>query len=543
MSHQIVDTICSSLKRVWSSGRLVILTSTVVTLSVIGVRQLGALQSLELTTYDQMLRLRHDPGPDDRLLVVAITENDIRRSNEHPLPDATVAKLLQTLEQHHPRAIGLDVIRDVPIGSGRDELTQTFQKSDRIIGVCKFPDALSPGYPPPPGLSADLTSFADLPPDSGGVLRRALLIATPPAPAEGSASATDAGVCSNSDYPLGSFALSLASRYLKDDGIEPELTEAEDLKLGPVLFKRLEPGTGPYKNAELNGYQILLNYRSPNQVAPQVTLTDVLSGKVDPNLIKDRVVLVGYTAPSVHDEFTTPYTVQQRNGPMPGVVAHAQIVSQLLSAVAGERSLFWFMPQWGEWLWILGWSVTGGIMAWRVRHPLILGLSLSVALGLGTGICFGILTQTGWIPLVPPALALIGTAGGVLLFDRFDKAAQAIYKGIKGFLKIDIDIDEAKKEEQVAQITDSTYFQFLEQRADELRNQKLGTPPASLKQSIPPRITQEDPPSPLSSPPPPSSHSPSSKPAQAEEIDYLQQLQQKSEQQRKKRPTPHTPHP
>jgi adenylate cyclase len=289
MSHPAVENFYTALKQVWRSGRLVILTSAVVTLSVIGVRQLGVLQSLELSTYDHMLRLRPDPGSDDRLLVVAITEEDIRSRHEYPLTDATVAQLLQALERLQPRAIGLDVIRDVPIGTGRDKLMQTFQTSDRIIGVCKFVDALSSGFPPPPGLAAEQIGFADLPPDSGGVLRRALLIATPPSPPDGQAPApgaeTSAGICSDPTYPLGSFALSLVSRYLLDDGIEPELTDQEELKIGSTIFKLLEPGMGPYKNAELNGYQILLNYRSSTQVAPQVTLTDVLSGNVDSTLL------------------------------------------------------------------------------------------------------------------------------------------------------------------------------------------------------------------------------------------------------------------
>jgi len=46
---------------------------------------------------------------------------------------------------------------------------------------------------------------------------------------------------------------------------------------------------------------VLLNYRSSDSVAEQVTLTDILSDSITaelPNLVKDRIVLIGTTAKS-----------------------------------------------------------------------------------------------------------------------------------------------------------------------------------------------------------------------------------------------------
>ena len=44
---------------------------------VLGTRQLGQLESLELAVYDAMVRVRPEPSVDSRLLIVAITEADI----------------------------------------------------------------------------------------------------------------------------------------------------------------------------------------------------------------------------------------------------------------------------------------------------------------------------------------------------------------------------------------------------------------------------------------------------------------------------------
>lgn len=52
--------------------------SIAVTAAVIGVRHLDALEELELSSFDQLVGLRPDEGPDNRLLVVKVTEEDIR---------------------------------------------------------------------------------------------------------------------------------------------------------------------------------------------------------------------------------------------------------------------------------------------------------------------------------------------------------------------------------------------------------------------------------------------------------------------------------
>jgi CHASE2 domain-containing sensor protein len=92
------------------------------------------------------------------------------------------------------------------------------------------------------------------------------------------------------------------------------------------------------------------------------------------------------------------------------VFVQAQMVSHILSAVLDGRRLFWWWSGWVEALWVWGWSLLGGTIAWRIRQPLYLGLGITVALLTVFGICFGIFTQAGWIPLVPSALALVSCA-------------------------------------------------------------------------------------------------------------------------------------
>ncbi|MGF2040385.1 MAG: CHASE2 domain-containing protein [Nostoc sp. CmiVER01] len=451
----------------------VIFSGAIATTLVIGMRQLGLLQAQELWAFDQLVRLRPDEGVDRRLLIVAVTEEDIQLEKKWPLSDRTLEQVLNKLEQQQPRVIGLDIYRDFPILPGNKELTKRFKQSDRIITVCKVNDSSNnPGIAPPPNVPKNRIGFSDLLVDSGGILRRNLLFMNPPPVNKSNG---NPHLCQDSTADLFSFSLQLALNYLKVEKIEPKLTSSNELKLGSTIFKRLKPNSGSYQNTNVRGYQVMLNYRSPRHVAQQVTLTEVLTGKVNPNWIKNRIVLIGTTAESIKDSFYTPYSAgQQKDQEMLGIVIHAQAVSQILSAVLDHRPLFWYWSDWGETLWIGIWSLFGGIVAWHIRHPIRFGLTIVAALAGLCVICFGFFYQGAWIPLIPPVFTFIGTAGSVVIVDRFNKSGytKAIYDRLKNPFKLNIEIDHSKKERQVAQITQTEYFQDLRKKAKELRSKK-----------------------------------------------------------------------
>lgn len=450
-------------------AKSVLIASAAVTLSLIGAKQLGILQSVELGAYDQMLRLRPDETPDSRLLIVGITEGDIQRLKQWPISDRKIAEILQKLDKMQPRAIGLDVLRDVPLGDGREELTKVLQKSDRIIGVCLVTNgsAETPGTPPAPGLPKKRIGYADFGIDPGGVLRRALLFMKPPTIEINSS--VEKHICNDDSHVIASFNFLLALRYLEAQGITARTESDQSLWLGKTKITQLGSNDGAYKNVDVRGYQILINYRSRRQVAKQVTLTDVLEGKIDPNLVKDKIVLIGYTTETVKDFFYTPYSAgQDKDQLMFGIVAHAQVVSQILSAVLDKRPLFWFWPKWVEILWISGWSIVGGTLAWRMTHRTHLALAFVATLGVCFAISFGIFMLGGWIPVATPVVALILTGGSIV----FNKAGygKVISDRVKQVFKIEI--DKAEKDAQVEEIVQSSFFQELQQKKKILKNPK-----------------------------------------------------------------------
>jgi CHASE2 domain-containing sensor protein len=411
----------SHLRKIAGAITPILAASIAVCGLVIGVRHLGRLEGWELNYFDRFVQLRPDEGVDPRLLVVAVAQDDIQALDRWPASDETLNRLLQKLSQYRPRVIGLDIYRDLPVEPGNAELTTRLQVNDNIIAVCKVGDDKGLGVAPPAVVPKNRLGFSDLVLDRDGVVRRGLLFMTPEKTSKCPANT--------------SFSLQLALKYLSQQGIQARLTPDKNLRIGKASFGAIASSSSGYQNVDARGYQILINYRSPNAVARQVSLTDVLSDSINPDWVEDKIVLIGVTATEIKDYFYTPYDLSQQpetKGKMAGVLVHAQILSQLLSTTLDGRSLFWYWSELTEAVWIWVWALFGGAIAWYVRPLWLLGVIGSSALiGLGS-ICFVILLQNGWIPLVPPALGLVGTSMAIVAYQTYFKTPQQGAKATAG---------------------------------------------------------------------------------------------------------------
>ena len=144
----------------------VLLTSLALTVPIVGIRFLGGFEGSELAAYDDFVRRRPAEAKDDRVVVVTVSDDDIEALQQYPIHDGTLAEALATLDSYQPRAIGLDIARDVPQGptAGRDRLTQMFKKSESIITSCLLSNENSIlAAPPAPGSPPENVAFADLP--------------------------------------------------------------------------------------------------------------------------------------------------------------------------------------------------------------------------------------------------------------------------------------------------------------------------------------------------------------------------------------------
>lgn len=404
ISHQAI-----SFKLAKQTARVVLLVSLTITALLLGVRYLGWLQSFELAVFDQLLQQRPDELPDSRLLVVTVTETDLKaqaQPRQGSLSDAALAQVLEKLEAYQPRVIGLDIYRDYP--AKQRQLAERMGKSDRFVAVCKVSNASISGVAPPPEVNADHLGFSDLAIDADHIVRRHLLALDPPPDSPCSASYA--------------FSTQLALGYLAQQGIELQFMPDGAWKLGTTVIKPLEAHSGGYQGIDAWGHQTLLNYRSYGSVsaiAPQITLSQVLAGQLNAETVKDRIVVIGTTAESFHDVSLTPYkTPQGEAQTISGVIIQAQLISQLLSAVLDQRSLLWVLPLWIEAFWILGWALAGSLLG-LLHRPKFWGLAIVVMIIALYSASLGLLILLScWIPLVPAALALLGSSGSTFLLTN-----------------------------------------------------------------------------------------------------------------------------
>lgn len=382
--------------------KILVLAGVSLTGLLLGLRHLGGLEPLELVAYDHLLRLRPVPALDERLLIVGISEADLRSQQQWPLSDQVMAKLLRQLQRDQPKVIGIDLVRNFPNDPGHQAFVRELQHPN-VITIRTLGNAPEEAVTSLPEVPPNQVGFSDIIVDPDGVVRRSLVFAA------------------DKNQNAVSFAMQLAMTYL---GTQGSVTEANELVLGQQVFRPLQANSGGYQTIDSRGYQLLLDYRRPEAPAPMVPLSAVLQGRVDPALIKDRIVLIGATAPTLKDNFYTPYSATLQGNPrMAGVVVHAQMTSQILTAAQGGRSLFWFWPEWLEVGWIVAWGIAGSLVARWVQRPSVLLLAgVSLVVGL-VGISYGVLLGGGWIPVVAPAVAAIAM-GSFTVAQQMQSARQ-----------------------------------------------------------------------------------------------------------------------
>jgi len=393
LAHQLLSQLRLKVKleplrkRIWRG--LVLLTALCVTISLILLRLTGFFQGIEWELLDQFFRLRPSELVDSRIVIVTIDESDITHIGHWPVSDAILTEILTNIKAQNPSAIGLDLYRDLPVQPGYQQLVEMFSSTPNLIGIEKI---VGSKVAPPSSLNKlGQVGFADVILDADGKIRRGLL-----------------SVKIEDKIHL-SFALRLALIYLEKFNITPQMLDDERVKLGEAIFVPFTGNNGGYVNADAGGYQILLNFRGGLEHFKTISLTEVLTNKIPPKLMKNSIVLIGTIAPSLNDLFYTPYSSRifktpQRNS---GVVIHANIISQILSSALEKRPSIKTWRETQEWLWIFIWSLIGAFLSWQLHDYIAVIFSIFLAsLGIIL-LAYLAFLQGWWISLALPIFGLV----------------------------------------------------------------------------------------------------------------------------------------
>lgn len=301
---------------------------------------------------------------DPRILVVAIDDRSLESLGRWPWPRSVHAELLDRLAAAGARSVLLDVIFSEPASN---------PDSDRQLArsLCRAGNVLLPllresvpryGEPPreiPPtaplaGCAAGI-GHINVEADSDGTVRSVYL----------------------REGPLGQPRPLLAWQAFADAGAMPM----------PM------PGLDDMRN--LPGWQrdhaIRIPFIGADAGFPSVPYVSVLRGEVPDSLLRDRLVLVGATAPGLGDRYVTPLSASL--GTTPGVEIQANILNGLLQ----QRTAVDLQPWLAALLSAAGVALLLGLMLFRSRHALLLTLACAaLALGLSWAL---LLNGWWWSPL------------------------------------------------------------------------------------------------------------------------------------------------
>ena len=405
-----------------------LITASSVVICTLVFRYFGLLQPLECAAFDQFFQLRPIEYSQERITIVAIDEASLRQFG-WPISDSKIAQLLQKIDSYKPRAIGLDIYRDLPVLPGSEKLEEVFELMPNLIGIELQSNNLNSRVNPPPVLSKNgQVGLNNTIRDADGKVRRGLLYAH----------------FHKKKYE--SFALKLAQLYLKKDRIVPkEAKNSEYLQLGKAKFIRFQKNDGGYVNADDGGYQFLSNFPKPacsegcgkSYGFRTIPLKDVLNDnkKIPENWFKDRIVLIGSTAPSLQDIKLIPYSSRfmvKEPESIAGVELQAYFIDEIISASLEGRQLLRVWPEPAEFLCIAIWAYVGAITRWRIRSSsknLFLILFISSIITIYAYILF---LKGLWIPLIPTLITYIGS---VIFITGQIAHTQEEFKRSKDFLQ------------------------------------------------------------------------------------------------------------
>ncbi|MEO0869985.1 MAG: CHASE2 domain-containing protein, partial [Cyanobacteria bacterium J06642_11] len=374
----------------------------------------GVLQSSEWVAFDRFLRWKATNQIDPRFLIVTLREEDIQEIGEWPISDGRMASLLQQLQQHQPRLIGIDIYRDLSTGSGRNDLVASFNTGANVVGIERV---IGGRVPPAPELDPNSqVAMADLVEDDDGRIRRGLLAVQ---------CDQERNLCNSDEHQQRKYGLGtkLALRYLEQEEIFPQVLDDKHLKLGASIFRRFSANDGGYANADAHSTQILINYPAGQTFFEAVSVSDVLKGEVSHSKIHDRIVLVGATAVSLNDLLYTPMSRDER---LPGVFVHAHIASQLIGSALGERQPLHGASLWLKTTWLIVSTSLAAILVYEMlnhngvyKNKHLFSLVLVIPC-IGVGVitfAYGVFVMGVWLPVAAPLLS-ISLASTVLLLRQ-----------------------------------------------------------------------------------------------------------------------------
>jgi adenylate cyclase len=394
-------------------GRLARASAAALTLGMIllFLTEIPLLEHLELKTYD--LRLRTLPAARPRhVTIAAIDEKSLAALGRWPWSRSVHARLAERLDAAGARVIafdlfyperesahadsqfarsmaathkallgtlflyGYDETRHLAAGAleqaEKDIATQAIRTVRATPGAAQAPPPQEPFGVivsiPELQAAAAASGHLNVLPDRDGAVRRVPLVVR----------------YGGRYYP--SFDVQAARAYL---GAGETALEVADYGLAALQIGKRQV---PLDEAG----RLLVRYRGREGSFDTVSIADILEGRADTALLRDRVVLIGNTAKGIGDLRVTPFGTL-----FPGVEVRANIIENLIEGEFLQR------PDWTALLDIAALAAIGVLLTWLLPRLGVAGgglLALGVASGYVLFADYLFVSQGLWLNVVYPAL-------------------------------------------------------------------------------------------------------------------------------------------
>ena len=300
-----------------------IVFSLLVLLALAGSWLLGStVYGVQMDHYatDWFFRLRGDDHAGiDRIAIVAIDDQTLKRFGNLPLDRSLVAEALARICRARPRAVAVDILFPELSNPEADRfLANVLAACPQTVLATNLRDPEGSGQPeaavwmdPVDAFeqAAGAVAHVHADPDVDGVSRQILLMKSAGGPA----------ATGRPEPAQRRWALALEALRIYAGHRGPVLEDDRSL----VVADHIIPATRDTERA------LLINYAGGEGTVPRHSFAELLSGQVPGAALAGRTVLIGVTAAGAGDRIFTPFSSAGRG--MPGVEVHANVLRTMLT--------------------------------------------------------------------------------------------------------------------------------------------------------------------------------------------------------------------
>jgi len=211
---------------------------------------------------------------------------------------------------------------------------------------------------------------------------------------------------------------------INEDGVARSIKNIEDGFSGFGAIAALQ-----FKEGLFIPEMMRIDYAGPEKTFATLPLIDLLENKVPETVYKNKVVLIGATAPDLHDFFQTPF------GFLPGVEIHANIAEQLI------RQAFYKNAPWHVvLLLILCFNALAALAIIRIKKLYFLLFCLAAIFGAINLLAILLFSYKIILPVLYLDTSFVLLSASLIIFQYISESAgkKFIYESFKYYLSPEV---------------------------------------------------------------------------------------------------------